>query len=138
MTQTQPGDTFSRSNLREVAIRQKIILLCVLVRVICLVLRLLGPADFIPISWIITFATAVVATVFVFLLAIKLYRTAVGIVLGILTLIPLIGLIILLIVNGKATSVLKKNGISVGLMGASIGSIEDVQSHDGDGPPPLP
>src|SRR5260221_11674597 len=41
--------------------------------------------------------------VFVFMLAIKLYNTALGIVLGLLTLVPLINLIVLLVMNGKAT-----------------------------------
>ena len=35
----------------------------------------------------------------------KVYSTGLGIVLGLLTLIPCVGLIVLLIVNGKATSV---------------------------------
>ena len=64
-----------------------------------------------------------VATVFVFLLAIKVYSTGVGILLRVLTLIPVVGLIVLLIVNGKATAILKQNGIKVGLMGADLSQI---------------
>jgi hypothetical protein len=44
----------------------------------------------------------------------------VGVLLGILTLIPLIGLIVLLVINGKATKVLRANGHRVGLLGASL------------------
>ena len=55
----------------------------------------------------------------VFMLATKLYGTAVGIVLGLLMLLPCIGLITLLIVNQKATSILKSHGIHVGLFGAN-------------------
>lgn len=65
----------------------------------------------------------IVATVFVFLLSIKVYGTGLGIVLGVLTLIPCVGLIVLLVVNGKATSVLSRNGIRVGLLGADRGQI---------------
>jgi hypothetical protein len=59
----------------------------------------------------------------VFLLAIKVYSTGVGVLLGILTLVPCIGLIVLLIVNGKATGILKQNGIKVGLLGANLSQI---------------
>ena len=33
---------------------------------------------------------------------------------------PYIGLIVLLVVNGKATGILKQNGIKVGLLGANL------------------
>jgi hypothetical protein len=61
----------------------------------------------------------VTAAVFVFMLAMAVYSTGPGVVLGILTLIPLIGLIPLLIVNGKATNILRAHKIKVGLMGAN-------------------
>jgi hypothetical protein len=41
-------------------------------------------------------------------------------VLGVLALIPLVGLIVLLIVNGKATKILREHGVRVGLMGAKL------------------
>jgi hypothetical protein len=66
---------------------------------------------------------SIAGTVFVFMLAMKVYSTGLGIVLGLLTLIPCVGLIVLLIVNGKATSVLQANGISVGLLGADPSTI---------------
>jgi hypothetical protein len=65
----------------------------------------------------------VAGTTLVFLLAIKVYGTRVGILLGILTLIPLVSLIVLLRVNAKATSVLRQNGIKVGLLGADLSQI---------------
>jgi hypothetical protein len=46
--------------------------------------------------------------------------TGVGILLALLALIPCVGLIGLLIINGKATSVLKDYGIRVGLLGAKM------------------
>ena len=58
------------------------------------------------------------ASVFVFLLATKVYSTGVGIAMGILTLIPCLGFIALLIINAKATSTLNLNGVRVGLLGA--------------------
>jgi hypothetical protein len=37
--------------------------------------------------------------------------------------IPLVNLIVLLTINGKATKVLRENGINVGLLGASTSEI---------------
>jgi hypothetical protein len=64
-----------------------------------------------------------VSSAFVFLLAINVYSTSVGILLGVLGIIPCIGLVVLLAVNGKATSILKQNGIQVGLMGANLSQL---------------
>lgn len=55
------------------------------------------------------------------MLATRVYGTGAGIVLGVLTLIPCLGLVILLLVNRKATDVLKQHGIGVGLLGARSG-----------------
>jgi hypothetical protein len=62
------------------------------------------------------------------MLAIGIYNTALGIVLGILTLVPLVlgiltlvplvGLLVLLAVNNKATTILRSHGLKVGLLGA--------------------
>lgn len=43
---------------------------------------------------------------------------------AILTLIPCIGLIVLLIINGKATSILKQNDVRVGLIGANMSDLD--------------
>ena len=72
---------------------------------------------------VLGFAVSVTAAVFVFMLALALYNTGAGVVLGILTLVPLVGLIVLLIINGKATNTLRHHGIHVGLMGARASEI---------------
>ena len=86
------------------------------------------------------FAVSVAATILVFLLALNVFSRVVGLVLGTLTIMPLItaelmltvrvplivlllSLITLLIVNYKATAVLKQNGIRVGFMGADPSEI---------------
>ena len=112
-----------RETLRGIAGNQKAIILCIL-GYMCLI-----PVQFaIPEESRIFLALALIplgltATVFVFLLATKVYTTGTGVVLGILTLIPCVGLIVLLIINGKATSVLKANGVHVGFLGASSSDI---------------
>jgi hypothetical protein len=50
----------------------------------------------------------------------KVYNTALGVLLGLLTFVPCINLIVLLVVNSKATSVLQLNGYKVGLLGADL------------------
>jgi hypothetical protein len=42
----------------------------------------------------------------------------------ILTIIPLIGLIVLLVINSKATSALRAAGVRVGLLGANLNDLE--------------
>jgi hypothetical protein len=48
------------------------------------------------------------------------YSVASGILLGIGTFIPCVGLLILLMINGKATKILRENGHNVGLLGADL------------------
>jgi hypothetical protein len=62
----------------------------------------------------------VIAAVFVFMLALKVSSMAAGIILGLLTLIPLIRLLALLIINQRATRLLNKHGYHVGLLGADL------------------
>ena len=109
----------SREDLRSVAKSQKGILVCILLYIIAVVLQLILPDELALIVAAGVLVVGIAATVFVFQLAIKVYGSGAGILLGILTLIPVIGLLVLLIINGKATRTLKANGIKVGLMGAN-------------------
>ena len=65
----------------------------------------------------------IVRTAFVFLLTIQVYGTGVGVLLGILALVPFVNMVVLLIVNGKAASILGKNGIKFGLLGPNLSQI---------------
>lgn len=113
----------SREDLRSVARSQKGILVCILFYFIATIGRFVLPPELHPILGIGVLLIGFVGAVFVFMLAIKVYRVGFGIVLGILSLVPLIGLIVLLRVNGKATGTLRQNGIKVGLLGARISAI---------------
>ena len=62
----------------------------------------------------------VASAVYVVLLAMRVYNVALGIVLGLLSVVPCIGLIVLLVVNGKASTILRSNGHKVGLLGADL------------------
>lgn len=112
-----------RTDLREIASRQKAIQFCILGYIACAILVYALPRPINGFAALGVIASAVAGAVFVFLLALSLYSTGVGVVLGICMFIPLIGLIILLIVNGKATNVLREDGIHVGLLGARMSDI---------------
>ena len=114
-----------REDIRNVAKYQKGILVCILIHLIAFICQFAMPAElrFIIVLVVVVAVVGLVSTVFTFLLAIRVYSTGVGVLLGILTFIPLIGFIVLLIVNGKATRILKQNGIKVGLLGANLSQI---------------
>lgn len=112
-----------REDLKSVATYQKGILVCILIYIVAVIARFAVPAAFWPILGVGILILGVAGTVFVFLLAMKVYSPAVGVLLGILALIPCLGLLVLLMVNGKATSILKQNGIKVGLLGANLADV---------------
>jgi len=106
-----------RKDLKTVAVAQKSIL-------VCIALRLLGSASqyFLPPEYhffveIALYCTLVVSAVSVLILARKV---GLGIIYGIVALIPYIGLFSLLIVNQRATKILRENGHGVGLLGADV------------------
>ena len=98
-------------------------MLCILAYIALVVLQFVLPPGMRPLLGIAAFGASITGAVFVFMLSLTIYSKAVGIVLGILTLIPLIGLVVLLIINSKATKILKANNISVGLLGADVSKI---------------
>ncbi len=105
-------------DIKLIAFRQKVILVCILIYLSAVAGQSMIPVGISLILGIPVGIVIIVAAVFIFLLATKLYGAVVGIFLGILTLIPLVGLFVLLIVNGKTTKMLKENGVDVGLLGA--------------------
>jgi hypothetical protein len=111
--------------LRAIALYHKGLLVAILVYVIAVVAQFLIPAE---LRWILGLGLALPAVmtgvVFSFLLATKVYSPAVGVLLGVLTMVPFIGLIVLLVLNGKATAIMRLHGISVGLLGANMSEID--------------
>lgn len=118
-----PRRKLPRETLRAIAGHQKAIIMCIVVYLCLIPIQFLIPEETRIFLALALIPLGITATVFVFLLATKVYNTGTGAVLGILTLIPCIGLIVLLIINGKATSILKENGVHVGFFGASSSDI---------------
>ena len=112
-----------RNDLRHIAIYQKGILVCIVIYLIALLGQVAFPDVLRLIVGVSILVIGLVGAVFVLLLVAKVYSMPVGILLGILTLLPLIGLVVLFMVNHKATSLLRRNGISVGLLGAELSEI---------------
>ena len=114
-----------REDLKAVAVSQKLILVCILLYFICIgaqvaMTRYPGGAQYSVYVAVVALVVVLVAMVSVVRLAIRVYSVASGILLGIGTLIPCFGLLILLMINGKATKILKDNGYHVGFLGADL------------------
>jgi hypothetical protein len=109
-----------RVDLRKVAGAQRVILVCILINILAIIGQFFLPPELRVVVPVILVVTGLVATVFVIILAIRVYSVALGIILGLLTFIPCVGLIVLLMVNQKATTILQSNGIKVGLVGADM------------------
>lgn len=66
-----------------------------------------------------------VGGIFVFLLAWEIRGAFGAIVFGLATVVPCMGLLILTLVSGYATTELRKHGVKVGIFGASEGAINE-------------
>jgi hypothetical protein len=114
----------SPQGIREIAARQRAILLCILAGFAVYAAMIVGQRSLPPVALLVLLLAMVgveiTSVVFVFLLTTKLYGAGVGVLLGILTMVPCVGLITLLVVNAKATSILKAAGLKVGLLGARV------------------
>jgi hypothetical protein len=109
-----------REDLRAVAQYQKGILVCILLQIAVFIARFLVPANIVIFVLGAALVVGVAQAVFVFMLSIKVYNVVLGILLGILAIVPCLGLIVLLIINNKATNILRDNGHHVGLLGADL------------------
>lgn len=119
-----------RKDLIEIALRQKMILFCVLVYIGAIVSHFTVPKEYVEYIRYGVLAFGVLAAVLVFLLAQKLYEPGPGAALALVTLVPVIGLFTLLIINSKATNRLVSRGIRVGLMGARMSDFKKLKKDD--------
>ena len=103
-------DQWTKAELLEVAKHQKNILWMFLISIV---------ASFIPLA---TIVTGFVMVFFIYKLAKAIRSTNVWLYI-VLAFFPLLNVVALVRVNGKATKILESNGIKVGLMGASLKDI---------------
>ncbi|GIW91876.1 MAG: hypothetical protein KatS3mg109_2308 [Pirellulaceae bacterium] len=112
-----------REDVYAVARYQRGVIVCLLLAIILNIAQVFIPEPFRLLGGLALLTAGVASMVFVILLAIKVYHPILGVLLGILALVPCIGLLALLVVNGKATRILQENGIRVGFFGADLSQI---------------
>ena len=78
------------------------------------------PPRLIVLVYLLMAETAIRSLIYTVMLATQIYDTGVDILTGVLAIVPCFGVLPLLIINGKATSILRSNSIKVGLLGGSI------------------
>jgi hypothetical protein len=119
------NETWTADELCDVAKWQKHIIWMILISLV---------AMFIPGA---TIVTGILQIYFIYKLA-KAVRSSVAWLYIILAFIPLIGLLALLHINGKASRTLQANGIRVGLMGAKRADLEKLSTTPKQSDIPIP
>lgn len=114
----------SREKLKEVAQFQKGILFCILLSICVYGISFAVPQEMKLIMAGILGLTSLVNVAFAMLLGVKVYSPVTGVILGVLTVVPCLGLIILLVINQAATKLLTAHGVKVGLMGARMSDLK--------------
>jgi len=110
-------------DLRAIAIRQKAMLYCLLGEGLTLVLMAVMPREVYGLAYLAFWAFQIAAVTFFVMLAVALDRIVAGIILGLVGLVPFVGVLVTLSINGQATALLRWHGIKVGLMGARSSQI---------------
>jgi hypothetical protein len=113
-----------RAYLLLVAKYQKAILLCILANILGAVLQFALPGPLKLVAACLQLLISVTSVVFVVLLAKTVYSVVAAVVYALLAFVPCVGLIALFVINQKATSVLQKGGLKVGLLGADLSSLQ--------------
>ena len=128
-----------------IAIYQKALIFCILANIGCIVGVYFGPIEIRLVLLIVSMLVGITGTVFVFLMATKAYSVGVGVVLALMTFLPgvlpyilvalgvfhpvmgflpLLGIVMLLVINQRATGIMQDHGIHVGLLGARMSDLE--------------
>jgi Fe2+ transport system protein B len=116
---TQPGGQ-ERDKLRRVAKYQRWVLIALLANIVTniFVFALGGQALAVQLAiGGVSFAVVLFGSVSIFLLGKELINPVVAGICAVLIFVPCISLLVLFLINQKATSFLQRNGITVGFMG---------------------
>ena len=104
--------------VRDVAARQKAVIYCILANIALAVIGFGVPPQLKVFMLLPYLALVVVEAICFYRLASKFFHPVMAVLMMIVLVIPLIGLLVLLTVNGRATKLLQQNGVKVGLLGA--------------------
>lgn len=111
-----PNNTSVESNKEKIlylAKNQKYLIWTLLAQIIGGVLLIVIP----PIGSLLLLANVVAQVLFVFKIAITAFPGFPGVALGFLSLIPIFGLLVIVFINGRATSLLEEAGVKVAFFG---------------------
>jgi hypothetical protein len=108
------------SKIVAIARYQRGVMVCILVYLLALIGRFALPVPMRVWVSLAILGVGVAGLVYVLLLAMQLYNATAAIFLGVATLIPCVGLLVLLAISQKATKILQMHGLRVGLLGASL------------------
>lgn len=112
----------ARERVRRVAKYQRYVIFALLAQIVANVISFGTLGQDFPIRVVVgglTLVAAVFAMFAIFLLARELMNSGAGVLCAVLMIVPCISLIVLLIVNQKATSYLQRNGVTVGFLGTN-------------------
>jgi hypothetical protein len=109
-----------REDVKSVAVAQKAIMVCILLQMSTGALQFFVPHEYVIGFLVFAVLVMLASVVSVMMLAMKVFNIGLGIVYGFGTILPCIGLIVLLIVNQRATRILRDNGHEVGFFGAKL------------------
>ena len=116
-----------RDKVRRVAQYQRWVIFALLFNILMNVISLLANFGVIPVPQVVIGLLAIGGALFamfaIFLLGKELSGVGLGIICALLMIIPCISLLVLLIINQRATSFLQRNGVKVGFLGTSPDAI---------------
>ncbi len=120
-----PRSDADLQRLHGIAVSQRRVMLCVLGYLGLVIGSLFfgGSESATMVVGLIGLIIVIAGLVSVVQLAYRIKSTTAAVIVGVLSLIPLVGLITLLVVNGWASKELKKAGFRIGLLGASPGKV---------------
>ena len=110
---SKPIPETEKQNILYLAKNQKYLIWTLLAQILATVVLFAIPL----IGVFLLLATLIAQVLFVFKIAITSFPGFVGVFLGFLSLIPFFGLIVIIIINGRATKLLKKAGVKVAFLG---------------------
>jgi hypothetical protein len=111
--------------LLELAENQRYVLYTFLGELVALVMLVAAP----PIGFFFILAAICIRAFFVFKLSVLAFDEGTGMVFGVLSLLPLIGIFFLLGINQTASSILKQCNLPVGLLGVPTSVIEELRKQ---------
>lgn len=114
-----------------IAKAQRGLMLCILGYLVSLLLLFpLGHKEsgLVILAGLLLLASSLGGLLFLILLTHRLSGTLVAVIVGVGFLIPLVGLLLMVLMSGKASRMLKQAGFKVGLLGSDIGKIREAIS----------